>query len=209
MALWKPDQTFYPSPRMAMQAPRERLAYVVAFDPGARTASMTRCACSTSIPSRQPTASRRPRRNAQCRRRAASFRLERVQRRAVPVRAASTRRAALPDRAGPEIVANLHLRYEAGPAKAAAGQNHRAGGDRVQTGYSRPHTIHCGPDAIYVSASALPMATARAGSFSSITRASTCSADGKSIAGRSNSPTISGGILVGTSPSPANGARPI
>jgi selenium-binding protein 1 len=31
--LWKPDQTFYPSPRMAMQAPRERLAYVVTFNP--------------------------------------------------------------------------------------------------------------------------------------------------------------------------------
>ncbi len=28
MALWKPDPTFYPSPRMAMQAPPERLAYV-------------------------------------------------------------------------------------------------------------------------------------------------------------------------------------
>lgn len=28
MALWKPDPTFYPSPRMAMQAPPEELAYV-------------------------------------------------------------------------------------------------------------------------------------------------------------------------------------
>jgi len=35
MALWKPDPSFYPSPRMASQAPPERLAYVVAFDPGA------------------------------------------------------------------------------------------------------------------------------------------------------------------------------
>ena len=33
MALWKPDQTFYPSPRMAMQAPRETLGYVVTFNP--------------------------------------------------------------------------------------------------------------------------------------------------------------------------------
>ncbi len=33
MALWKPDPSFYPSPRMASQAPPERLAYVVAFDP--------------------------------------------------------------------------------------------------------------------------------------------------------------------------------
>ncbi len=33
MALWKPDQTFYPSPRMAMQAPPEKHAFVVAFNP--------------------------------------------------------------------------------------------------------------------------------------------------------------------------------
>ena len=33
MALWKPDQTFYPSARMAMQAPREKLGYVVTFNP--------------------------------------------------------------------------------------------------------------------------------------------------------------------------------
>ena len=28
MAMWKPDPTFYPSPRLAMQGPAERLAYV-------------------------------------------------------------------------------------------------------------------------------------------------------------------------------------
>ena len=33
MATWTPDPTFYPSPRMAMQAPAEGLAYVAAFDP--------------------------------------------------------------------------------------------------------------------------------------------------------------------------------
>ena len=33
MATWTPDPTFYPSPRMAMKAPAEKLAYVAAFDP--------------------------------------------------------------------------------------------------------------------------------------------------------------------------------
>jgi len=33
MALWRPHPTFYPSPRLAMQAPPERLAYVVTFNP--------------------------------------------------------------------------------------------------------------------------------------------------------------------------------
>ena len=33
MATWTPDPTFYPSPRMAMKAPAETMAYVAAFDP--------------------------------------------------------------------------------------------------------------------------------------------------------------------------------
>ncbi len=33
MATWKPDPSFYPSPRMAMKAPPETVAYVASFDP--------------------------------------------------------------------------------------------------------------------------------------------------------------------------------
>src|SRR5215207_7101711 len=33
MPTWKPDPTFYPSPRSAMQAPAETLAYVVRVNP--------------------------------------------------------------------------------------------------------------------------------------------------------------------------------
>src|SRR5216684_1924469 len=33
MAIWRPDPSFYPSPRMAMKAPPEGLAFVAAFDP--------------------------------------------------------------------------------------------------------------------------------------------------------------------------------
>ena len=33
MARWRPDPSYYPSPRMAEKAPAERLAYVAAFDP--------------------------------------------------------------------------------------------------------------------------------------------------------------------------------
>ena len=36
MPRWQPDPTFYPSPRMAMKAPQETLAYVASFDPGRR-----------------------------------------------------------------------------------------------------------------------------------------------------------------------------
>ena len=33
MGIWTPDPSFYPSPRLASQAPPEKLAYVAAFDP--------------------------------------------------------------------------------------------------------------------------------------------------------------------------------
>ncbi len=36
MAQWTPDPTFYPSPRMATRAPAEKLAYVAQFDPQRR-----------------------------------------------------------------------------------------------------------------------------------------------------------------------------
>ncbi|MEU7890395.1 selenium-binding protein SBP56-related protein [Microbispora bryophytorum] len=36
MTLWKPDPTFYPSPRDAAEAPPEKLAYVAAFDRSAQ-----------------------------------------------------------------------------------------------------------------------------------------------------------------------------
>jgi selenium-binding protein 1 len=41
MELWKPDPTFYPSPRMAMQAPPERLAYVAALGVNGRSDAMS------------------------------------------------------------------------------------------------------------------------------------------------------------------------
>jgi len=33
VALWKPDPSFYPSPKMAMEAPPEKLAYVAVVNP--------------------------------------------------------------------------------------------------------------------------------------------------------------------------------
>ena len=37
MANWKPDPSFYPSPRMASKAAPETVAYVAAFDPDRKT----------------------------------------------------------------------------------------------------------------------------------------------------------------------------
>jgi methanethiol oxidase len=49
MTTWTPDPTFYPSPRMAMKAPAETLAYVAAFDPTLMLAAV-------QIPQMQPAA---------------------------------------------------------------------------------------------------------------------------------------------------------
>ena len=46
MATWSPDPTFYPSPKMAMEAPREELAYVAILNPEGATAQ-TRWPCWT------------------------------------------------------------------------------------------------------------------------------------------------------------------
>src|SRR3712207_4794801 len=35
MVIWRPDPSFYPSPRLAMQGPREKLAYVALLNPNA------------------------------------------------------------------------------------------------------------------------------------------------------------------------------
>ena len=51
-----PDQSFYPSPTMAMQAPVETLAYVALLNP--IRAAATRLLCWMSIPRRPATAPR-------------------------------------------------------------------------------------------------------------------------------------------------------
>ena len=46
MALWRPYPTFYPSARLAMEAPQERLAYVAVLNPGTgQTDAMTVVDC--------------------------------------------------------------------------------------------------------------------------------------------------------------------
>ncbi len=94
----------------------------------------------------------RARRHAGGGRRAAPFRLERVQLRAVPLRAASACRAPLPAGAGPALLAHLRYRHQARPAQAADRETIEPEEIASRTGYSRPHTLHCGPEGIYVSA---------------------------------------------------------
>ena len=131
MATWRPDPSFYPSPRMAMQAPAERLAYVVAFDPSRAPAGRAdRGRHRSGLADLRP--DRRPGRDAEHRRRAASLRLERLQLLPVPERAAPACRAALSRGAGPALLAHPHPRHQARPEEPQDRAGDRGRGDREQ-----------------------------------------------------------------------------
>ena len=145
-------------PKMAMDAPREELAYVAILEPGRRTAARMRWRVLDVDPrSSELRPARRPPGPAERRRRAAPLRLERLQRGALPD-ACRTRTSSgatcwcpacarrgmyivdtKPDPRQPRIVKTIE------PEELQA-----------KSGYSRPHTIHCGPDAIYVDALGAP-----------------------------------------------------
>ena len=151
MTRWTPDPTFYPSPRDAANAPAEQLAYVAAFDRGARrpdaiavvdtdpaSASYGRVVGWTDLPHTGdelhhfgwnacssalcPTAPH-----------------PHVERRYLIVPGLRSSRIYVidtkDDPRNPRVVKEITAAELAGRAD-----------------YSRPHTVHCGPDGIYVSA---------------------------------------------------------
>ena len=143
------DPTFYRSPAAAIEAPGEKLAYVAAFDPaGELRDAMTVVDYDAESESFGEvvgwTGSNR-------RQRAASLRLERVLQRPVSRGPRWRARAPLSDRAGSALVAHVRARHPARPAPAADGADDRARGTRRKPGYSRRHTVHCGPGGIFMS----------------------------------------------------------
>ena len=152
MATWTPDPSFYPSPRMAMKAAPETLAYVAAFDPDRKTpdaiavvdvdpksqvlldrsSAPWRCrtpatSCITSAGTPAPPA---------C---APTRRIAHAERRYLVVPGLRSSRIHIldtkPDPRKPKIVKVIE------PAEVAE-----------KAGYTRPHTVHCGPEGIYVAA---------------------------------------------------------
>ena len=128
MSIWRPDPTFYPSPKMAMDAPAGKA--------GVRRHGQRKWQRPSRRDGRRGRRPGSPRATAhlvgqvdmpQCRRRAAPFRLERMQRLPVPVRAASARGAPLSGRAGHPLVAHPHHRYQARSAQTANRESDRAG----------------------------------------------------------------------------------
>src|SRR5262249_39066040 len=151
MATWQPDPSFYPSPRQAAKAPPETLAYVAAFDPkrqkpdtmagvdvdpksssyskilgtgGATHAGdeVHQFGLKNSRPSLCPQATH-----------------THVERRYLVVPGLRSSRMYIldtkPDPRAPKIVKVIE------PDEIAE-----------KTGYTRPHTVHCGPGGIYVAA---------------------------------------------------------
>jgi selenium-binding protein 1 len=166
MALWKPDQTFYPSPRMAMSAPREKLGYVVSFNPTAQNGKHD-ALCAIDLDPASKTYSQVVGRtevtsvgdelhhfgwNACSAALCPYAPHPHIERRYLIVPGLRSSRIYIfdtkPDPRRPHIVRVIE------PEELAE-----------RTGYSRPHTIHCGPDAIYISALGAPNGDGPGGVF--------------------------------------------
>lgn len=151
MARWQPDPSFYPSPRLAAQAPPETLAYVTAFDPTRTTPD------GIAVVDLDPASPSYARIVGQVAMPNAGDELHHfgwnacssclcpnaphphVERRYLVVPGLRSSRIHIldtkPDPRRPEIVKVIE------PEEIAA-----------RTGYTRPHTIHCGPGGIFVTA---------------------------------------------------------
>ena len=153
MTQWRPDPSFYPSPAMAMQAPAESLAYVAVLNPGGRDAFLTvdtRGGSSThaQVLSRvdMPAAGDELHHfgwNACSSCLCPYAPHPHVERRYLVVPGLKSSRVHIldtkPDPSRPSIVKVIE------PEEIEAA-----------TGYSRPHTTHCGPDGIYMNALGAP-----------------------------------------------------
>ncbi len=166
MALWKPDQSFYPSPKLAMHAPREKLGYVVAFNPTPQNGRHD-ALCVIDLDPASKTYSKVVGRaeatgvgdefhhfgwNACSAALCPYAPHPHVERRYLIVPGLRSSRMYVfdtkPDPRKPTLVKVIE------PEELAE-----------RTGYSRPHTIHCGPDAIYVSALGAPNGEGPGGIF--------------------------------------------
>ncbi|GAA3141143.1 selenium-binding family protein [Nonomuraea roseoviolacea subsp. carminata] len=150
MALWTPDPTFYPSPRDAAAAPAERLAYVAAFD---RRAERPDAIAVVDTDPASPGYGQvvgwtdLPNKGDELHHfgwNACSSALcpyaphPHVERRYLVVPGLRSSRIHIldtKDRISPELVKVIE------PEELAK-----------RAGYSRPHTVHCGPEGLYVSA---------------------------------------------------------
>jgi methanethiol oxidase len=151
MVQWTPDPTFYPSPRLAAKAPAERVAYVASFDPTRKTpdalavvdvdpksASYSKIIGQLDLPNTGDELHHFGW-NACSSCLCPNAPHPHVERRYLIVPGLRSSRVYVidtkPDPKNPKFFKIIE------PEELAE-----------KTGYSRPHTVHCGPDGIYLSA---------------------------------------------------------
>ncbi len=156
MPLLKPDPTFYPSPRLAAQGPAEKLAYVAASNPPGGKATDA-----ILVVDSDPASPQYAQEIGRCTLPNFGDELHHfgwdacssalcpyaphphIERRYLIVPGTRSSRLYVidtkPDPRRPKIVRTIE------PEELAE-----------RTGYSRPHTVHCGPEGIYVSALGSP-----------------------------------------------------
>jgi len=165
MVLWKPDPSFYPSPRLAMQAPPERLAYVATVNPNPD--GRPNALAVVDVDPRSPTYGQVVGRvelpyagdelhhfgwNACSSALCPYAPHPHIQRRYLILPGLRSSRLYVvdtqPDPRSPRLVKVIE------PEEVFA-----------RTGYARPHTVHCGPDGIYISALGNPEGDGPGGIF--------------------------------------------
>ena len=207
MPLLKPDPTFYPSPTMAMQSPPEKLAYLALINPlkeGRPDA--------IGVVDVDPDSKSYGRLVGQTDMSHACDELHHfgwnacssclcpyaphphMERRYLIVPGINSSRIHIldtkPDPRQPKIVKVIE------PSTVAQ-----------RTGYAAPHTVHCGPDGVFLSAWARPMAMVLAARSFWILKRLTFGVGGKSTADHRSWHMTSGGTLGWTRWSPAPGAH--
>ena len=128
MALLRPDPTFYPSPRLAMQAPPEKLAYVAALNPPGGTLNDAMLVIDVD-----PASANYGKRVGQTVLPNAGDELHHFGWNACssalcPICATSAYRATLSGCAGHPLFANLHPGYQARSSQPLDRENHRTRG---------------------------------------------------------------------------------
>jgi selenium-binding protein 1 len=165
MATWTPDPTFYPSAKMAMEAPREDLAYVAIMNPpgsgrpeamgvldvAAGSSSYGQLVGRLDFPN-QGDELHHFGWNACSAALCPTMPHPHVERRYLLVPGLRSSRIYVldtkPDPRQPRLVKTIE------PEELAA-----------RAGYSRPHTVHCGPDALYMNALGAPDGNGPGGIF--------------------------------------------
>ncbi|ASN82274.1 selenium-binding protein SBP56-related protein [Deinococcus ficus] len=161
---FRPDPTFYPSPSMAQDAPRETLAYVVEIDATGRTPDAL---VVLDLDPASPTYAQEVGRvdmpnlgdelhhfgwNACSAALCPTMPHPHVERRYLLIPGLRSSRVYVLDTKPDPRQPTIHKVIE--PQDLAA-----------KTGYSRPHTVHCGPDAVYMNALGSPSGDGPGGVF--------------------------------------------